>query len=89
MAAFHDALGGDAEILPARLRLAAVDARLLGGERSVHGAAMRANAVSAPAKGFKIGSGSFDALEMRGVEVGLRRVFCGGHDVRSGFDAQN
>ena len=81
MAAFHDALGGDAEILAALLDAAAVDARLLGGEGLVDGPAVRANAIGAPAKGFKVFPGSFGGLEMGRVEHGF------GHGEQSGcFD---
>lgn len=70
VAAFHDALGGDAEILAALFGRTAVDARLLGGERVVDSAAMRADPAIGPAKRFKVSPCAFDSLEMRCVEFG-------------------
>src|ERR1700693_65504 len=77
MAAFHDALGGDAEVLAAFLDAAAVDARLLGRKRLVDGSATRADAIGPPAKGFQIHSGGFRGLEMGSVKMRL------GHDLFS------
>src|SRR5260370_22646225 len=71
MAGLHNALGGDAEVLAARLDAATIDARLLGRERLVDYATVRANALGTPTQGFQILSGGFDGLEMRGVEMGL------------------
>src|SRR3569623_3305843 len=69
MAAFLHALGGLAEVLAALLGGAAGHARLLGGVGRIDCAAMRANALRAPAKGFEVGAGRFRRLEMLGVEL--------------------
>jgi hypothetical protein len=46
---------------------------------------MRANALRAPTEGFKVCPGSFDALEMGSIEMGvLQRGLGCGHDLFSG-----
>jgi hypothetical protein len=74
MAAFHDALGGYAEVLAAALGAAPIDAGLLGSEGLIDRPTVRANAICAPAQGFQVLSGGLRGLEMRGVEHGF------GHD---------
>ena len=68
VAAFHDRLGGDAEILTALLGVAAPDARLLGAVMAPSRSTVRANGIAAPAEGFEVFAGLIGALKMRSVE---------------------
>ena len=74
MAALHDALGHDGEVLAALLLGAAIPANLLGGV-VLQGTAIRANGAIRPAGGFKPLTGGFLVVKVGFCELVLGHLF--------------
>ena len=66
MAALHDSLHGDGEVLSARFLGTTEHARAIGFEGMIDDTAMRANRAIRPKHAFEVGASRVVVLEMRG-----------------------